>query len=352
MNENSQEFKETVKEQQVSSVRNQVDDEASNGSSSFSSKSRSSRRDIESKLPPATTTIVKQEAEDIDDVEDVEEDMDTEEPQPHHNEPVVDEDENGDYEFKDHKINVDEDIYDRTRTITNKKSTTSTSSMSSSSSTTSGGGVKRKALPGSSSATGELLTKPNEMAKAIVEEDEENSRMTSSAMSVDHKNDENEPLTSHPPAADLHTTASSAVPVTPVASATAQCIQTRRESSTRKIKKPKYDYEDSILSSSSAVDYSYNTPLSVNIANSNSSTAAVASAQSSSGKPQLHHQQSTYAAQQQLKYCSQLLKELNTKRHMEYAWPFYKPVDVKALNLTDYYDIISQPMDMGTVRVS
>ena len=53
----------------------------------------------------------------------------------------------------------------------------------------------------------------------------------------------------------------------------------------------------------------------------------------------------------QLKYCNQLLKELFSKRHLEYAWPFYKPVDVKALGLTDYFDIITQPMDMGTVKV-
>ncbi|XP_035211709.1 bromodomain-containing protein 3-like isoform X1 [Stegodyphus dumicola] len=53
---------------------------------------------------------------------------------------------------------------------------------------------------------------------------------------------------------------------------------------------------------------------------------------------------------EQMKYCHALLKELFAKKHAGYAWPFYKPVDVKLLNLHDYYDIIKTPMDLGTVR--
>ena len=33
----------------------------------------------------------------------------------------------------------------------------------------------------------------------------------------------------------------------------------------------------------------------------------------------------------------------------EYNAVFGAPVDPKALNLTDYYDVIKQPMDLGTV---
>lgn len=55
---------------------------------------------------------------------------------------------------------------------------------------------------------------------------------------------------------------------------------------------------------------------------------------------------------EQMKYCHAVLKELFAKKHGGYAWPFYKPVDVKLLNLHDYYDIIKQPMDLGTVKVS
>lgn len=40
-----------------------------------------------------------------------------------------------------------------------------------------------------------------------------------------------------------------------------------------------------------------------------------------------------------------------SKKHVAYAWPFYKPVDVKALGLHDYLDIIKHPMDLGTIKV-
>jgi len=34
-----------------------------------------------------------------------------------------------------------------------------------------------------------------------------------------------------------------------------------------------------------------------------------------------------------------------------YAWPFLQPVAVELLGLTDYYNIIKRPMDLGTVKV-
>ncbi len=40
------------------------------------------------------------------------------------------------------------------------------------------------------------------------------------------------------------------------------------------------------------------------------------------------------------------------KKHSAYAWPFYKPVDAKTLGLLDYHEIIHQPMDMSTIKVS
>ncbi|XP_068608730.1 bromodomain-containing protein 3-like [Brachionichthys hirsutus] len=52
----------------------------------------------------------------------------------------------------------------------------------------------------------------------------------------------------------------------------------------------------------------------------------------------------------QLKHCSDILKEMLSKRHSAYAWPFYVPVDAKALQLHDYHDIIKHPMDLGTVK--
>ncbi|XP_078382273.1 bromodomain-containing protein 3-like isoform X2 [Oculina patagonica] len=54
---------------------------------------------------------------------------------------------------------------------------------------------------------------------------------------------------------------------------------------------------------------------------------------------------------EQLKYCSNIIKELFSKKHAAYAWPFFKPVDASSLGLHDYHDIIKQPMDMGTIKV-
>lgn len=55
---------------------------------------------------------------------------------------------------------------------------------------------------------------------------------------------------------------------------------------------------------------------------------------------------------EQMKYCSQILKELFAKKHAGYAWPFYKPVDAELLQLHDYHEIIKHPMDLGTAKVS
>uniref|UniRef100_A0A3B3U7R7 Bromo domain-containing protein n=1 Tax=Poecilia latipinna TaxID=48699 RepID=A0A3B3U7R7_9TELE len=54
---------------------------------------------------------------------------------------------------------------------------------------------------------------------------------------------------------------------------------------------------------------------------------------------------------EQLKYCSNILKEMLSKKHSAYAWPFYMPVDANALGIHDYHDIIKYPMDLSTVKV-
>ncbi|CAG5124971.1 unnamed protein product, partial [Candidula unifasciata] len=53
---------------------------------------------------------------------------------------------------------------------------------------------------------------------------------------------------------------------------------------------------------------------------------------------------------EQMRYCSAIVKELMTKKHQAYAWPFLKPVDAEGLGLHDYYDIIKKPMDLATVK--
>ncbi|KAG1657201.1 Bromodomain-containing protein 4B [Nymphon striatum] len=54
---------------------------------------------------------------------------------------------------------------------------------------------------------------------------------------------------------------------------------------------------------------------------------------------------------EQMKSCNAMIKDLFAKKHADYAWPFYKPVDAKSLGLTDYHEIIKHPMDLGTVKV-
>ncbi|XP_071156069.1 bromodomain-containing protein 3-like isoform X2 [Mytilus edulis] len=53
---------------------------------------------------------------------------------------------------------------------------------------------------------------------------------------------------------------------------------------------------------------------------------------------------------EQLKFCNNMVKELIAKKHAEYAWPFYKPVDAEMLGLHDYYEIIKKPMDLGSIK--
>ncbi len=51
-----------------------------------------------------------------------------------------------------------------------------------------------------------------------------------------------------------------------------------------------------------------------------------------------------------LNACSEILKELFSKKHANYAWPFYKPVDTDLPNLADYRKVIKTPMDLGTIK--
>ncbi|XP_036795933.1 bromodomain-containing protein 4 isoform X7 [Oncorhynchus mykiss] len=54
--------------------------------------------------------------------------------------------------------------------------------------------------------------------------------------------------------------------------------------------------------------------------------------------------------QEQLLFCGGLIRDMLSKKHIAYAWPFYKPVDAHALGLHDYHHIIKHPMDLGTVK--
>ncbi|XP_069676900.1 homeotic protein female sterile isoform X3 [Periplaneta americana] len=114
---------------------------------------------------------------------------------------------------------------------------------------------------------------------------------------------------------------------TPMESKSAK-ISTRRESG-RQIKKPQRQAEDGIPFHQTAHPL-----LSTGLSNQ---------AQPSGGKPKDKLNDS-------LKACNEILKELFSKKHSGYAWPFYKPVDAELLGLHDYHDIIKKPMDLGTVK--
>ncbi|XP_017887088.1 homeotic protein female sterile-like isoform X3 [Ceratina calcarata] len=105
-------------------------------------------------------------------------------------------------------------------------------------------------------------------------------------------------------------------------------LPTRRESG-RQIKKPTRQAEDGLVPFHQA-----NMPLMGTMAQ----------------QPQHNAGKSKEKLSEALKSCNEILKELFSKKHSGYAWPFYKPVDAELLGLHDYHDIIKKPMDLGTVK--
>lgn len=47
--------------------------------------------------------------------------------------------------------------------------------------------------------------------------------------------------------------------------------------------------------------------------------------------PQFSSNKSRVKLSDALKYCNEILRELFSKKHSAYAWPFYKPVDAQQL---------------------
>uniref|UniRef100_A0A671N7Y7 Bromodomain-containing protein 3-like n=1 Tax=Sinocyclocheilus anshuiensis TaxID=1608454 RepID=A0A671N7Y7_9TELE len=106
-------------------------------------------------------------------------------------------------------------------------------------------------------------------------------------------------------------TASRSQSPTPLSEGKQGKVASRRESTGRPIKPPKKDFEDGELGV---------------------------------------HGSKKGRLSEQLKYCEVILKEMLSKKHAAYAWPFYKPVDAEALELHDYHEIIKYPMDLSTVK--
>lgn len=53
---------------------------------------------------------------------------------------------------------------------------------------------------------------------------------------------------------------------------------------------------------------------------------------------------------QELRFCSQVIKELMSKKHLAINFPFLQPVDPVALGVPNYSEIVKEPMDLGTVQ--
>ncbi|GME94416.1 unnamed protein product [Ambrosiozyma monospora] len=53
--------------------------------------------------------------------------------------------------------------------------------------------------------------------------------------------------------------------------------------------------------------------------------------------------------QAELRFSQQTLKELTSKKYDSFSFPFLQPVDPVALDCPTYFDIVKEPMDLGTV---
>lgn len=52
----------------------------------------------------------------------------------------------------------------------------------------------------------------------------------------------------------------------------------------------------------------------------------------------------------QMKFCAQTIRELKKNKYRDINYPFLAPVDVVALNIPDYVNIVKHPMDLATIE--
>ncbi|CAK9435289.1 uncharacterized protein LODBEIA_P57460 [Lodderomyces beijingensis] len=52
----------------------------------------------------------------------------------------------------------------------------------------------------------------------------------------------------------------------------------------------------------------------------------------------------------ELRFCAQTIKELTSKKHYNYNFPFLAPVDAVSLNIPNYHQVVKEPMDLGTIQ--
>ena len=53
--------------------------------------------------------------------------------------------------------------------------------------------------------------------------------------------------------------------------------------------------------------------------------------------------------QWELKFCQEVMNEMNKPKYQGIGYPFYNPVDPVALNIPHYHKVIKKPMDLGTI---
>ncbi|ODV61501.1 chromatin-binding protein BDF1 [Ascoidea rubescens DSM 1968] len=53
----------------------------------------------------------------------------------------------------------------------------------------------------------------------------------------------------------------------------------------------------------------------------------------------------------ELRFCNQVLRELFSKKHENITYPFLKPVDPIESQCPTYFDVIKNPMDLGTIKL-
>ncbi|GAA5891220.1 hypothetical protein JCM8208_002548 [Rhodotorula glutinis] len=67
-----------------------------------------------------------------------------------------------------------------------------------------------------------------------------------------------------------------------------------------------------------------------------------------SGAPQKKVKSAAKVAQEQMRFCKEVVKEMYKKVHEQYAYPFYHPVDLAAY--PTYLQFVKKPMDLSLVR--
>ncbi|KAI9502185.1 Bromodomain-containing protein, partial [Coemansia spiralis] len=62
------------------------------------------------------------------------------------------------------------------------------------------------------------------------------------------------------------------------------------------------------------------------------------------------HRKKSRTADPQMKFCLNIVKDFMKKSNFNITYPFLEPVDPVAMNCPDYFNVISEPMDLSTIK--